>query len=458
MTSLFQRIFDPQLGTVETTQGQMRLGSVFLPLFLEYLLMNLMSTVNTWLLSYYADESVAAVGTASQFMMMILTFYSVISSGAAIVIGQKIGAKKPEDASDAAFCSLVFIGLISFTASFILSANARRLMSFMNITGDVLDEAETYFRIVVRCSFFSGLNSVIYAIFRACGRPKISVVINIVMNVINAALNYLVIFQPFDFPLKGISGIGTSYCIALCCAFITAAFLLFRLPLGINLRGKSIKSLATIKQVLAIGVPGGISSFSYSISQVVTTSLIAIIGVGAVSAKIYVSTLVYYVYVLGMALGSATSLMISWLCGAGAYEQAYRLNLQNLKVVILLNASLSTLLFLFGRPLLGLFTDDPGILQIGRTLLAIDIFVEIFRGFNHIEEFSLRGAGDVLFPMVTATISCWLLSVGAGWLLGIHFGFGLAGCWIAFGLDEMFRGVNYLRRWRSRKWMEKTVR
>ena len=458
MSFFLSRLYDPELGKVETAQGEMRLPAIFLPLFLEYLLMNLMSTVNTYVLSFYSDDSVAAVGTASQFMMMILTFYTVVSSGAAVVIGQKIGAKKPEEASDAAFCSLVFVGLLGFVVSAVLSLNARALMSVMNITGDVLDEAEIYFRTAVRFSFLSGVNSVIYAIFRACGKPRISVIVNIMMNMINAGLNYLVIFQPFDFPLKGISGIAVSYCIALAAASAAAFILLFRLRLGISFRGKSLKTLASIRQVLAIGIPGGVSSFSYSISQVVTTALIASIGVAAVSTKIYVSTIVYYVYVLGMALGSATSLMISWQCGAGKYEQAYRLNLQNLRIVILLNGTLSTLLFLFGYPLLGLFTDDPEILSTGRVLLAIDIFVEIFRGFNHIEEFSLRGSGDVVFPMVIATFSCWLMSVGAGWLLGIHFGFGLAGCWVAFGMDEMFRGVNYLRRWRSRRWMTKTVR
>lgn len=91
----------------------------------------------------------------------------------------------------------------------------------------------------------------------------------------------------------------------------------------------------------------------------------------------------------------------------------------------------------------------------GHTILFIDIFVEIFRGFNHIEENSLRGAGDVVFPMVVSMISCWIMSVFISYLLGVHFGFGLIGCWIAFGMDEAFRGINYFRRWKSRKWMQK---
>ena len=83
-------------------------------------------------------------------------------------------------------------------------------------------------------------------------------------------------------------------------------------------------------------------------------------------------------YVLGLSLGLSTSLLISWLTGAGKYEQAYQLNLQNLKITILLNACLSTLLACFGSVLLRIFTDDPAILSIGHTILFFDISWKFF--------------------------------------------------------------------------------
>ena len=70
--------------------------------------------------------------------------------------------------------------------------------------------------------------------------------------------------------------------------------------------------------------------------------------------------------------------------------------------------------------------------------------MEIGRAFNHVEDNSLRGAGDVFFPMVIAVISCWGVSILFAYLLGIRLGMGLAGCWIAFMLDEMFRGSIFL--------------
>lgn len=455
------RFYDKSLGQVETSQGTMKLPGIFIPMFLEFFLMNLMSTVNTFMLSYHSQTSVAAVGSAGQFMAMATTFYTMVSTGASIYMGQMIGAGKEKEASDAAFCSISFVAVLSLVISTVLSFHAGSMMALMNIKDDVLLEATSYFHITIQFSFLAATDSILYAIFKSYGRPKISVFIGIVMNGINAALNYLVIFRPLDtfsidFPLKGITGIAWSYCISEVFALACAILVLHHLALGLNFRRKSFRTFKVTFKVLRIGIPGGISTFSYNISQVVTTSIVATLGVNAISTKIYVSTLAYYVYMTGMSLGLATSLMISWLCGAKKFDQAYRLNLQNLRIAVVLNALLSSLLFLFGEPLLGLFSNDPEILRMGKLLLLIDIFVEIFRGFNHIEENSLRGAGDVVFPMAVSMVSCWLMSVLFSYILGIHFGLGLAGCWIAFGMDEMFRGLNYLHRWRSKKWMEKS--
>ena len=456
--SILRKIYDPNLGSVETASGRMTLWNVFLPMFLELFLVNLMGTVNTFILSYYSDDAVAAVGSAGQFVSMVNTFYTVISSGCSIVMSQEIGAGRKKAASESAFCALVCMAGISVLCSILLSANARAMMTMLNIRGEVLDEAAAYYRITISFSFVYGLNSILYAIFKSNGYPKYSVFANLCMNGINAALNYIVVFHPEHAVAQGVRGIAWSYCIAMLCAHLVAQFLLHRARLSLRLTGHSLRSLRKILVILKIGVPGGISSLSYSVSQLVTTAIIATIGVKAISTKIYVSNIVFYVYCVGLSLGLASSLLTSWLCGAGKYEQAYRLNLQNLKVTVALNAVLSLLFFLFGSPLLRIFTDDPEILRTGRVLLGLDIFVELFRAFNHIEANSLQGAGDVVFPMRIAIFSCWSISILLSWLFGIQMHLGLAGCWIAFALDEMFRGLNYLHRWRSRKWQGMTVR
>ena len=228
-------------------------------------------------------------------------------------------------------------------------------------------------------------------------------------------------------------------------------------PLELNLKDKNFKSLRCIKHILQIGVPGGIASLSYSTSQAVSTSILAVLGTSAISAKIYLSTIFFYVYVVGMSLGIATSLIIGWMTGAGEYERAYQLNLQSLKIAVLLNAIGSIIILIFGEYLLGFFTSSLEIIRLARPILIIDIFVELGRAFNHVEDNSLRGAGDVGFSMIVSIVSCWTMSILFSYILGIKLGLGLTGCWIAFMMDEIFRGTIMFFRWKSRRWALKKV-
>ena len=453
---IFQ-LYDKSLSRIETPQGTLTLVSVFLPFFVEMLLTNSMGTVNTLVLSHYSDEAVASVGAANQLMGMIFTFYTVISTGASIFISHRLGAKQKEAASDAAFTS-IFCGLsLIHVVGTVLAFFAHRLMEMMQLSGQVLEDAAVYFRICISFSFFQALISSISAIFRSYGLPKIAVWVSLFMNFLNAVLNVIVIFRPFETPLHGVSGIAITNVISRGAAFVLIVVCLLRSSLELNFRKKNLKTLKCIGNILHIGLPGGISSLSYSTSQVVSTSILAVLGTAAISTKIYLSTIFFYVYVIGMSLGMATSLIIGWMTGAGEYDKAYRLNMQNLRIAVLLNAAGSTLIFLFGGPLMGLFTDSAEIMALARPILFIDIFVEIGRAFNHIEDNSLRGAGDVIFSMIVSIISCWTMSILFSYILGIRLGLGLTGCWIAFMMDELFRGITFFFRWRSRRWTLRKV-
>ena len=220
---------------------------------------------------------------------------------------------------------------------------------------------------------------------------------------------------------------------------------------------KNIQSLKYTGEIIKVGIPGGVSSLSYSLSQVVSTGILAGLGIIALSTKIYISSIVFYVYVVGYSLGISLAILIGWMIGAGQYERAYKLNQQVLKLSVSLNIVMSIVLFFNYRFFVGLFTGNEQIIAMARGILFIDIFVEIGRAFNHVEENSLRGAGDVNFPMIVSILSCWFLSILFSYILGIGFGMGLYGCWIAFMLDELFRGLMFFYRFRSRKWMQKKL-
>ena len=230
------RLYDKSLSRIDTPQGTLSLFSIFLPLLVESLLTNSMGTVNTLILSQYSDDAVAAVGTANQLLGMIYTFYTVISTGASIFISHRLGAKKRNQASDAAFTAILCSFVLSLLVGGVLSLFAVSLMKMMNLTGQVLADATLYFRICVSFSFFQALISSISAIFRSYGKPKIAVAASLFMNFMNAVLNIIVIFRPFETPLYGVSGIAVTSVMSRGSAFLLIAVCLAKSSLDLQVR------------------------------------------------------------------------------------------------------------------------------------------------------------------------------------------------------------------------------
>lgn len=440
-----------------TPQGPRTLWAIFLPFFIEVLLGNSIGTISTLILSHYSDNAVAAVGSANQILAFLMTFYSVVCNGTAIVMSHQLGANDTDGANHTALASLIFVFMLSLVTGTLVAVFAVPLMKSMHLKDEVLALSVSYLKLCAASSFLSALYSVICAVFRSYGLPKVSVWIGIVLNLINAFLDMLVIYRPIPFPLYGVTGIGICRIITSILGFAIITLYLVSGPLKFPLFSLSLHSLKSIKRVLKIGVPGGITSLSYSLSQIVSTSILGILGTTAINAKIYLSSIFFYVYVVGLSLGTAASLIIGWLIGAGEYEKVKQLHHKTLTIALCMNAILSVLIFLFGQPLMRAFTSDPSILALAAPIMFLDIFVEIGRALNHIETNSLQGAGDVFVPMVVSFLSCWAISIFLSYLLGIRLGLGLIGCWIAFMIDELCRGIFFYFRFRSGIWMQKKI-
>ena len=85
----------------------------------------------------------------------------------------------------------------------------------------------------------------------------------------------------------------------------------------------------------------------------------------------------------------------------------------------------------------------------------VDVLLEIGKCINIWATNTLRATGDIFFPFYVGIIVQWIVGVGFGYLFGIVFGFGLVGMWFAFVLDENIRGIIFVQRWNSLKWIGK---
>lgn len=457
--SLFSTLFCNKNGiekqsvfSVTTSIGTVRLFSLFIPMFVSSITNNLIGTINTAVLSGYSETAVAATGTTNTLISLFDILFLVIGTGASVTISNYIGAERLKKASNTCYTAIIVCSLLGIICSIIFLGLSYPLNSAMNLKGEVLTEAVTYFRIRIALLVIPALTSSLSAIIQCYGYPKYTVIAGIASIVCNLILNIIVVYFPRYSPVKGVAGIGISSVISQVVSLAIILFYFKKLKIAI-LRPSCIKDfLNYVGKILKIGIPSGFSSGSFTLSQVITTSFVANIGVFALSAKVYFTNILCYAYLFSMNIGNANAILIGRLVGAKNFEQAKLLNRKLVKITMAVNAVISVIIILLRKPLLSLFTENKSIIELSLVIFLVDLLIEQARAVSHVYEYSLRAAGDTLFTMIVVVASCWCCSVGLAYFFSISCNFGLVGCWIGLAIDETIRSIATYFRWRSNKW------
>ncbi|KON89479.1 transporter [Sporosarcina globispora] len=438
-------------------QKKLTLFALTWPIFIEILLHMLMGNADTLMLSQYSDESVAAVGVSNQILSLVIVMFGFVATGTSILIAQNLGAKNNKTAAEISIVSLganLVFGIILSILLFVLS---KPMLRMMDLPEELLDQANSYLVIVGGLSFVQALIMTIGAIIRSYGFTRDVMYITIGMNILNVIGNYLFIFGPFGFPVLGVEGVAVSTVVSRLIGFAAAVAVLLKrtekaLPFGMLFRFPK----EHIRNLLKIGIPSAGEHLSYNGSQMVITIFIAALGTEALTAKVYAQNIMMFIFLFSVAISQGTQILIGHMVGGKDYEAAYKRCMKSLRLAIMISFGTAVLFSLFSKELMGIFTANPDIIKVGSVLILLTILLEPGRSFNLVVINSLRAAGDVKFPVYMGIMSMWGVSVTLSYLLGIHFGLGLAGIWIAFIADEWLRGLLMLWRWRSRIWVNKS--
>ncbi|WP_226644704.1 MATE family efflux transporter [Mesobacillus subterraneus] len=437
--------------------AKLSLFAITWPLFIEILLYMLMGNADTLMLSQYSDNSVAAVGVSNQILSMVIVMFGFIATGTAILVAQNLGAKMDDDAREVSAVSIganLIFGLVLSAAVFIFS---EQLLRLMDLPPELFDEANSYLRIVGGFSFIQSLIMTVSSIIRSYGFTRDIMYVTIGMNVLNVIGNYFFIFGPFGFPVLGVEGVAISTTVSRILGLLAAIYVMTkRVPGSLPLSMLFSFPKKHLKNLLNIGIPSAGEHLSYNGSQMVITYFIATLGTQALTAKVYTQNVMMFIFLFSIAISQGTQILIGHMVGAKEIENAYKRALKSLKLAIIISIVTASIVSFFSKNLLGIFTDNMSIIELGTTLILLTIILEPGRSFNLVLISSLRAAGDVKFPVYMGILSMWGVSVTLSYFLGIHLGMGLVGIWIAFIADEWLRGLLMLWRWRSRVWVKKS--
>ena len=434
-----------------------QLASLAGPIFIETLLVMTLGAVDTFMLSRYSDNSVAAVGVVNQLMNLVFLLFEVISLGTSILCSQYIGAGRRDKVVQVVGISLMFNMLSGVILSSCLYFFADDMLLLMGLRPDLMSEGLPYMKIVGGFAFFQAISLSLSASLRSADKAKYPMYVSIVVNILNIIGNYTLIFGKFGMPALGVEGAAISTSV---CRFVSVVILF------VVLFKKHIPSFpkelftpfpwVELKNLLKIGIPSAGEHFSYSLSQVVITYFINMISNQALATRSYVVNIVMFTYIFALSIAQGGAILIGHLVGMKKIKAAHAIGKRVMRLGVAMSVSLSLVTAIFGRHILGMLTTDPWIISTGATILWIEILLENGRALNFFGVNSLRSAGDIYFPVLVGIVVMWGVQVVGSYVLGISLGWGLIAMWAVFALDENIRGFIFLRRWNSFKWVGKS--
>lgn len=439
---------------INDTKLKSKLINITWPILIESILFSLLGGIDTIMIGRYSDSAVAAVGISNQLLWMINLMFGIITAGTTILLAQYIGAKS--DKKNIVQLCGVSIGvntIVGIIVSLGMLVGGKVLFGILNTPDELLPLGIQYMKIVGGFLFIQAIAMTFTAILRAHSLTKVCMNATIVMNIINVILNYLLIFGKFGLPEMGVAGAALGTTISKLIGTLLLAKPVYNLVMH-KFKLSMFTPFPTnhLINILKIGIPSAAEQISYNLSQLAITSFINMISIESMAAKSYITTIICYTYIFSVAVGQGGSILIGQLVGKGENDKAYALCVYTLKRAMVVSVLISGGILLFGKPLFGLLTSNKEIISIIMTVLIIDFLLEPGRTVNIVGINALRAAGDVKFPVYIGIFSMWTFGVALAYFFGVYLGWGLPGIWLAFTLDEWFRGILVLRRWKNRSW------
>ena len=437
--------------------GKKNLISLIIPIFFELLLVTIVGNIDTIMLGYYSDEAVGAIGGITQLLNIQNVIFSFINMATAILTAQFLGAKDYRRVKQVISVSLVLNVLLGLILGGIYLFFWESLLQKINLPGELIGIGKYYFQMVGGLCILQGIILSCGAILKSHGRPTETLIINVGVNILNIIGNAFFIFGWLGMPVLGPTGVGISTVISRGIGCVAAFYMMCKYC-NFTFKKKYIKPFPfkIVKNILSIGLPTAGENLAWNVGQLMIVAMVNTMGTTIIASRTYLMLISSFTMTLSIALGQGTAIQVGHLVGAGEIKEVYHKCLKSLKIALIFAFVTTSLVFLFRKPIMSIFTTNPDILKASLKIFPLMILLEMGRVFNIVIINSLHAAGDIKFPMFMGITCVFTVAVLFSYLFGISLGWGLAGIWLANAMDEWIRGLAMYFRWKSKKWQNKS--
>ncbi len=363
---------------------------------------------------YVGTQALAAVGTTGTLINLLVGFFVGISSGATVIISQFFGGGDWKNLSKAVHTSIALAlagGLVVMALGLLTS---RPSLSLLGVPEEILDDALLYLNIYYGGILFCLVYNVGTGVLRAIGDSRMPLYVLIVCCLVNIVLDLLFVVS-FHW---GVLGVALATVLS---QAVSAVLVMLRLMCTNESYRVELKHIGfdrgILRNVIRIGLPAGLQSVMYSLSNLIIQAGINSFGTTVIASWAAIGKVDGFIWMVMGAFGISITTFVGQNFGAGHYDRVKRSVKVCLGMTLGTILALSAVILLFSRPLLGFFTGDAAVVETGAAFLQIlgpsyflFVFIEIFSG-------AIRGAGEALQPMLITTFGVcglrfvWMLCV-----------------------------------------------
>ncbi len=410
------------------------------PTMLEELMQTAVQYVDIAMVGTLGTQATAAVGATSTVNWLVSSTISAVGIGFLAYISQACGAGDWEKARKASAQSVLAVFVLGILFTALTLGLSGMVPVWMQVDPDIQALSSTYFFIIYSPMLFRTATIIFGTVLRSVGDTKTPMWVGVTVNILNIVLNFLLIYPsrtvslfhiPVFLPGAGWGVIGAA--IASAVSFAVGGMVLTIQLLRhkqISPMGYSIKpDTAVLKPCIKVALPNCLQRFGTSLGYVVFAAMINSVGDVATAAHTIANTVESAFYIPGYGMQTAAATLAGNFWGARDKQRIHDLSRMIIPIEVILMILSGGLLFVFAPDLMGIFSDDEQVIQLGSVVLRMVAVTEPFYGVTIIIEGMMQGMGKTLIPFIWNIVGMWLVRIVGTFICITYFDMGLIAAW-----------------------------
>lgn len=425
------------------------------PAILTMISQTVMWTVDAAMVGHVGKAELAAVGFGGVLVWTIYSFFVGLTSTVNTYVAQAVGA-----GDDRRCGSLLWQGMYLAAGAaavlILIRAFIPQIMELVRPPAEVEALSVSYIQIRMLSAPLFLAHCTFAHFFRGIGDTMTPLKVLAVAHLVNIAGDYALIFGPGPFPELGVEGAAWATSLANVVAALLFAAVTFtpsmraRYRLGAGWRAHR----GQLGRLLRVGTPIAVHFFLDMGSFLVFSAYIGRMGTEALAANQIAIQILALSFMPAQGIAQAATTLMGQYIGAGRPDLAKHCAYTTLKMGLYYAGAIALLCLTLPEFLVGVFNDDPVVVALGRKLLYLCAFFQVFDAVQFISDGALRGAGDTRVPMLIIVGGAWLVFLPLAWTLGSALDGGVVGAWAGATVYIAFVSVLMFLRLQRDRWRD----